>query len=62
MPRYKIRAPHTFVEPDGTLKSGGQEIELGEDVAKTHADKVDLVEDPAPAAVELAAADPAIQA
>lgn len=52
MPLYTIRPGHSFREADGSVKSGGQTIELGEDIAELHADKVDLVDPldaPAPA-------------
>lgn len=38
---YIIRSGCSFVQPDGSKLTGGDTIELDDDVAKLHADKVD---------------------
>ncbi len=43
MPHYRIRHGYSFRENDTTVKSGGQVIELGSDVAAQNAEKVDLM-------------------
>ena len=44
MPTYRIRPGHSFRDSDGSTKSGGDLIELGEDIAQLHADKVEPAE------------------
>lgn len=44
MPQYTIRGGYTFKEADGSTKSGGQTIELDDEMAKLHADKIDPVQ------------------
>lgn len=54
--KYKIKPGHSFLDSDGTRKEGGAVIELSDDVAAAHADKID----PAPAdAVAVDTADKA---
>lgn len=43
---YTIRPGHSFRMPDGSLKTGGDQIELATDVAVTHAGSVDRCEPP----------------
>jgi hypothetical protein len=43
---YRIRAGAAFVRADGSRATGGQLIELDDDVAQAHADKVELVQEP----------------
>ncbi len=45
MRTYTIRTGCSFRLHDGTLRTGGQEIELEDDVAQAHADKIELVPD-----------------
>lgn len=45
MPRYTIRSGCSFKQPDGTTLAAGDEIELPDDVANSHADKLDLLPD-----------------
>lgn len=51
---YKIKGGHSFRDADGSVKTGGQFIELDDDTAETHDDKLDgegvesLPEEPAP--------------
>lgn len=47
MPRYIINSGERFVLPDGTTLSGGDEIELGEDAAALHANRLQPVAAPA---------------
>ena len=44
---YRIRAGATFVHPDGSRATGGQLIELDDDVAQAHAEKLEPVQAPA---------------
>lgn len=53
-----IRSGAAFRLDDGTLATGGQEIELGDDVAAAHADKLE----PLPAELAADAAAPAADA
>lgn len=47
MPKYKILPGHSFRDSDDSVKSGGDDIELSEEFAAQHADKVELlVEEP----------------
>lgn len=48
MPHYLIRPGEQFRDSDGTVKGGGEMIELDADMAKLHAGKVD----PVPAATQ----------
>lgn len=50
MRTYTIRTGCSFRLHDGTLRTGGQEIDLEDDVAQAHADKIDpqAMPDPAP--------------
>lgn len=50
MRKYLIRTGCTFVEPDGTRKTGGDVIELEDDVATSHPDKLDPAPEPEPEA------------
>lgn len=43
--KYRILPGHSFRDSDNTVKTGGDTIELSEDVAKAHADKVELITD-----------------
>jgi hypothetical protein len=57
---YTIRTGCSFRLHDGTLRTGGEEIDLEDDVAQIHADKIDLLaEEPAPEAAP--APEPAVQ-
>jgi len=40
---YRIKTGHSFLDGDGTVKSGGQGILLSPDVAQTHSDKVEAI-------------------
>jgi hypothetical protein len=40
---YRIRAGAAFVRADGSRATGGQLIELDDDVAQAHADKLEPV-------------------
>lgn len=42
--QYKIRAGFTFVMDDRTVKTGGDVLDLEDDVAKDHAHKLEPVE------------------
>lgn len=44
---YRIRTGAAFRQADGSLLSGGDVIELDDDVAQAHADKLDPVQTPA---------------
>ena len=60
--KYIIQPGHSFVDSDGTVKTGGQVIELSDDVARTHADKVSAfdgapAQDPAQLAATTATAE-----
>ena len=55
MKTYVIRPGHAFRMPDGSLKSGGEQIELSSDVALTNAGAVDEVHEPEPDATPAAA-------
>lgn len=48
MPRYRILPGHSFVDSDGSVKGGGQSIELGDDIAAQHPDKLQLQPEPDP--------------
>lgn len=49
MPHYRIKPGASFRDSDGSVKGGGQLIELGEDIALANADKLDsLKPEPAP--------------
>lgn len=54
---YRIRAGVAFVHADGSRATGGQLIELDDDVAQAHADKLEPVQ--APALTDEPAAEPA---
>ena len=41
--KYTINPGYSFLDSDGTVKTGGQTIGLSEDVAKAHAEKVTAV-------------------
>lgn len=43
--KYRILPGHSFRDSDNTVKTGGDTIELSEDVAKAHADKVEEITD-----------------
>ena len=45
--RYTIRSGCSFLQADGSRLDGGAEIELEDDVARAHADKIELVQAPA---------------
>lgn len=49
MSRYVIRPGHSFELAGGQVATGGEQIELADDVAALHADKVDPVQPSAPA-------------
>ena len=40
MPHYRIRQGESFRDSDGTIKTGGHTIELPDDMAALHLDKV----------------------
>lgn len=42
MPHYRILPGASFRDVDGTVKTGGESIELPEDLAAQHADKLEL--------------------
>lgn len=46
MPRYRITSG-TFREPDDTIKGAGDEIEMGEDIARQHPNSLVLIDVPA---------------
>ena len=62
--KYLIRDGFSFVEPDATVKTGGDTIELPDDVAAEHLHKLVLLDAdvavlaPAAASVPLTAASP----
>ena len=41
MPQFKIRPGESFLDSDGSVKTGGQLIELDADMAKAHRDKIE---------------------
>ena len=52
--QYRIQSGQSFLDSDGTVKTGGQLIDLSPDIAQAHADKV--------VAVDAAGAAPAVHA
>ena len=40
---YKIKPGYSFLDADGSTKTGGESIDLGDEFAATHADKVDAL-------------------
>jgi hypothetical protein len=44
---YRIRSGCSFVRDDGSIATGGEEIELEDDVAAVHAKKIEPVQVPA---------------
>ena len=38
--KYTINFPHSFLDSDGTVKTGGEIIELSDDVAASNREKV----------------------
>ena len=48
MRAYVIRSGCRFRTADGQVKSAGEVIELDDDVAQVHADKLEPVADPTP--------------
>lgn len=64
MKAYTIRDGHTFVGTDAKGEprrwGGGEVIELDDDVARVHADKLDPVASKPDAAAKAAAAAPAV--
>jgi hypothetical protein len=49
MPRYRITSG-TFRDSDDSVKGVGDEIEMGEDIARQHAGSLELLDAPAPVA------------
>lgn len=47
--KYTINPGYSFLDSDGTVKTGGQTIGLSEDVAKAHAEKVVAIPEEVPA-------------
>lgn len=45
MSKYRINPGYSFRDVDGSIKAGGETIELSDDVAEAHAEKVTLCED-----------------
>jgi hypothetical protein len=45
---YRIRSGCSFRLADGSLKTAGEPIDLDDDVARDHADKLEPVQAPAP--------------
>lgn len=41
MPHYRIIGGHSFIDTDGSLKTGGDLIQLDTDLAALHAGKVE---------------------
>lgn len=56
MPHYRIRPGASFRAPDDSIKTGGQFIELPEELAEHHADKVEPDPHTAEQAAEIEAA------
>ena len=54
--KYRIKPGASFRDSDDSIKTGGQTIELSQDVAALHADKVE------PLDAEAAALEAAVQA
>lgn len=52
MPLYRIRPGASFRMNDGSVQTAGAVIELGTDVATTHAGSVELIETPPAAQIE----------
>jgi hypothetical protein len=44
MPTYRIRSGFRFLDSDNSIKTGGDLIELGIDVAAAHPEKLDPVD------------------
>lgn len=49
--KYRIKPGHSFRDSDNTIKTGGDQIELDDEAAKAHADKVDRIEEPVPGTI-----------
>ncbi len=52
--QYRIQPGQSFLDSDGTVKTGGQLIDLSPDIALAHADKVAAVDAVEAAPAELA--------
>lgn len=59
MPRYRINPGRSFRMEDGSIKSAGEVIELGEDVAAANPGAAEPVPDEAPADLADTPATPA---
>jgi hypothetical protein len=46
MPRFKIRSGCSFRVDADMVKNGGDMIELDEDIAQLHSDKIEALDDP----------------
>lgn len=49
MPQYKIRPGESFRDSDGSIKGGGETIELCDEMAAVHRDKIVPVPEELPA-------------
>ena len=58
MPHYRIRQGQSLRDSDGTIKTGGDAIELPDDMADLHRDKVEPLT-PSPQAEPLPTITPA---
>lgn len=55
MPKYKIRPGESFRDSDGSIKGGGETIELCDEMAAVHRDRIEPL--PEENAVEPAASE-----
>ena len=53
--KYMIRDGFSFIGDNNEVKSGGEIVELDDDVAANHAHKLELVAEPVQASLEAAA-------